>query len=775
MIRTAAFLSFLFLFASSSFADTAELQQHTLTVSKSGEGSGAVSSSDKLINCGTDCSEPYPISTKPKKVTLKEKPDANSYFAGWDGDCAAAGTKSSCTLTMDSNKNATANFLPNPTLTLTKSGDGKGNVKSAPKGVDCGVDCATHNSQFKYKAKAKLTAKADQYSTFLGWSGGACSGITKPKCTVLMDASKNVTAQFGLPDISVSPAEYNFGDVKIKTQAGPVTFTITNDGIGDLKITKMEITGTDAKMFKKKGGGKKTIKPGASLDFSVTFKPTTTGEKTATLKITSNDPDESVVEISLSGADTTLPTTPENLTVTAISSSQINLSWTASTDNVGVTGYKIYRDGTYLKSITITSTSDTGLNPSTQYCYRVSAYDAAGNESVQSSQVCATTLSPPDTTPPSTPAGLTANVVSSSQINLSWTASTDNVGVTGYKVYRDEVSLQSVAGTSTSDAGLNADTQYCYTVSSYDAAGNESAQSTQACAITLVGIWEIQKSGTDNDLLDVFFIDQNNGWAVGKNSTIVNTTDGGTTWSIKSPVFYEDRSNIPITSVYFFSKNEGWLIRECPRYTLDGGDTWIPIILEGGYIFVGYFYNVHDTIFFIDNCGWISTGLFYRTVNLPKWVYSESYPGHMYFTDCSNGWAVRGGNNISHTTNGGVNWYTQYSGSMVNLNSLYFTDKENGWVVGNGGLILNTTDGGNAWNVQISETSNSLHDIIFVNSNTGWIVGDSGTVLYTKDGGNTWKTQPVITTNSNLHAIQFINQNIGWVVGENGTILHFKQ
>ncbi len=276
-------------------------QQRTLTVTKAGAGSGTATSSDKLINCGADCGEPYPISTKPKKVTLKEKPDANSYFAGWAGDCAAAGTKSSCTLTMDSDKNATANFLPNPTLTLTKSGEGNGNVKSAPKGIDCGVDCTTGDSQFKYKAKAKLTAKADQYSTFLGWSGDACIGITKPTCKVSMDASKNVTAQFGLPDISVSPAEYNFGDVKIKTQAGPVTFTITNNGIGDLKITKMEITGTDAKMFKIKGGGKKTIKPGASLDFSVTFKPTTTGEKAATLRITSNDPDEPVVEIPLSG------------------------------------------------------------------------------------------------------------------------------------------------------------------------------------------------------------------------------------------------------------------------------------------------------------------------------------------------------------------------------------------------------------------------------------------------------------------------------------------
>ncbi len=89
--------------------------------------------------------------------------------------------------------------------------------------------------------------------------------------------------------------------------------------------------------------------------------------------------------------DTTAPSTPTDLTATAISSSQIDLSWNASPES-DVAGYKIYRDGTYLKSVTgSTSTSDTGLNPSTQYCYTVSAYDSSNNESGQSNQECAMT------------------------------------------------------------------------------------------------------------------------------------------------------------------------------------------------------------------------------------------------------------------------------------------------------------------------------------------------------------------------------------------------
>jgi hypothetical protein len=74
--------------------------------------------------------------------------------------------------------------------------------------------------------------------------------------------------------------------------------------MGNLKITKMEMIGADAKLFKMKGGGKKTISPGGQSTFSVTFTPSSIGSKAAVLRITSNDPDESVMEIALSGKGT---------------------------------------------------------------------------------------------------------------------------------------------------------------------------------------------------------------------------------------------------------------------------------------------------------------------------------------------------------------------------------------------------------------------------------------------------------------------------------------
>ncbi|MGE5527804.1 MAG: discoidin domain-containing protein [Patescibacteria group bacterium] len=91
------------------------------------------------------------------------------------------------------------------------------------------------------------------------------------------------------------------------------------------------------------------------------------------------------------GGDTETPTAPANLAATAVSSSQIDLTWTASTDNVGVTGYKVFRGGVEIDTVAGTTYQDTGLTPNTTYSYYVKAFDAAGNVSPQSNTAQATT------------------------------------------------------------------------------------------------------------------------------------------------------------------------------------------------------------------------------------------------------------------------------------------------------------------------------------------------------------------------------------------------
>ena len=302
------------------------------------------------------------------------------------------------------------------------------------------------------------------------------------------------------------------------------------------------------------------------------------------------------INVSNAAADTTAPSAPSGLIAGVVSSVQINLSWTASTDNIGVTGYRLERcqgsgctNFVQIAAPAGLSHNDTGLTASTLYRYRVRAADAAGNLSSYSTIASNTTqaadtsapsvlISAPmggstvsgavnviasasdnvgvagvqfkfdgmnvgaedtiapygislnttttingthiltatardaagntatsaavtininntvtsDAVEPSVPQGLIARVLSSSRINVIWTASTDNVGVTGYQLERCEgpgcqnyALIATTAGTSHDDTGLAANTRYRYRVRAVDAAGNLSHYSSPASNMTL--------------------------------------------------------------------------------------------------------------------------------------------------------------------------------------------------------------------------------------------------------------------------------------------------
>ncbi len=191
-------------------------------------------------------------------------------------------------------------------------------------------------------------------------------------------------------------------------------------------------------------------------------------------------------------AGTTPPSAPSNLVATAVSSSQINLTWTDNASNED--GFKIERKtgagGTYAEvgavAANVTSFSNTGLAASTQYFYRVFAHNAGGN-SANSNEANATTQSPP--TPPNAPTSLSATAVSASQINLSWTDNASNED--GFKIERKtgaggtyaEVGAVAANVTSFSNTGLAASTEYFYRVYAHNTAGN-SVFSNEANATT---------------------------------------------------------------------------------------------------------------------------------------------------------------------------------------------------------------------------------------------------------------------------------------------------
>jgi parallel beta-helix repeat protein len=189
-------------------------------------------------------------------------------------------------------------------------------------------------------------------------------------------------------------------------------------------------------------------------------------------------------QLGTTGGDTTAPSAPASLTATAASSSVLTLAWTASTDNVGVTGYQVFRNGALIGSTAALTYTDSGLAANTQYSYTVKATDVAGNVSAASNTATSSTLpngvmtGGADTIAPSTPASLIATATSSSAVSLAWGAATDNVAVTGYRILRNGAYLTTVTSTSFSDSGLSASTNYTYSVSALDSAGNQSGVAT---------------------------------------------------------------------------------------------------------------------------------------------------------------------------------------------------------------------------------------------------------------------------------------------------------
>ena len=188
-------------------------------------------------------------------------------------------------------------------------------------------------------------------------------------------------------------------------------------------------------------------------------------------------------------ADTEAPSAPTNVVVTDVTTTTAKVTWSEAKDNVGVVGYNVYLNEAKVNETLITTTEYdlTALTEETNYSVKVTAVDAAENESGRSEAATFTTPKTQDTEAPSVPAGVTASDVTQTGAKITWTAATDNVGVAGYNVYLGEsrVNTSPVTVTEYELSGLTANTEYTVTVSAVDAAGNESARSDAATFTTL--------------------------------------------------------------------------------------------------------------------------------------------------------------------------------------------------------------------------------------------------------------------------------------------------
>ncbi len=278
-----------------------------------------------------------------------------------------------------------------------------------------------------------------------------------------------------------------------------VEFTVTTAAAGNYPLTFRFANGTtiDRPMDITVNG--QPSAPG--LSFPGTGAWTTWTEKTVTASLNAGSNTVRATATTVNGgpnldrlrasvpADAQPPTAPGNLRLTSPARPYaMDIAWDASTDNVGVASYKIYNGGNVIKEVggNILATTLINLTPNTRYVLTVLAQDAAGNASPTSNNLDVTTPPSDDVQPPTVPGGLRSTSIQPTSVSLAWNASTDNIGVLGYRVFRNGTQIADVPDLVATDSGLTPDTTYSYTVLAYDANANASAQSPAVAVRTTV-------------------------------------------------------------------------------------------------------------------------------------------------------------------------------------------------------------------------------------------------------------------------------------------------
>ena len=294
----------------------------------------------------------------------------------------------------------------------------------------------------------------------------------------------------------------------------------------------------------------------------------------------------------------------------------------------------------------------------------------------------------------------------------------------------------------------------------------------------------VRKDGVEGDLRAVHCVDAKHAWAVGFGGLILQTTDGGKTWTKKE---IEMDSSLNLWNVYFRSTNLGFItgvqramrgVRAVIFMTTDGGDTWARKDLEVRSQFAGM-WMIDDLVGFMVG----GDKAFFKTTDGGEtWTGSAERVRlgetrhdlwDIFFASPVHGWMVGSYGHIQHTQDGGQTWTDQHLNVDNTLMAVHFVDERTGWIAGQEGLILHTRDGGATWTQQNTDSYDTLHDIVFMDKQTGWAVGDFGTLLYTSDGGQTWAREKT-GASTTLRAIDGVNKHC-LAVGDWGLILGYGQ
>jgi glucose/arabinose dehydrogenase len=277
----------------------------------------------------------------------------------------------------------------------------------------------------------------------------------------------------------------------------------------------------------------------------------------------------------IDSVDTQRPTAPGQPVCSNIGTTTLTLSWGAATDNVGVVGYDIFHDGTQIDSVTgsppPTTRNMTGLNANFTYRLSVFARDAAGNVSDTSPLVTCRTNALNDTSPPTAPTSLVHSNVTANTVALTWTGSTDNVGVTAYNVRNSSNTvIFTVTGTppatSTTVTGLACNTAYTVHVVARDAAGNTSGPSNSRSFTTAACARGVPQTPTT--VSTGWTIPWDICWVPGRQEAIVTERDNFAVWRLTSTGTKTRIGTVPNATT---SDGEGGLMGCAVSPTWNGG------------------------------------------------------------------------------------------------------------------------------------------------------------------------------------------------------------
>jgi photosystem II stability/assembly factor-like uncharacterized protein len=300
--------------------------------------------------------------------------------------------------------------------------------------------------------------------------------------------------------------------------------------------------------------------------------------------------------------------------------------------------------------------------------------------------------------------------------------------------------------------------------------------------------WSPKISLTANGLYGVSFADKTHAWAVGDESTILASIDGGKTWKVQYPpaggstnraasagvAGATPRRIYPnLYDVWFVSPKIGFAVGEQSDLivTRNGGKSWT-IMPEGT---ADTWYAVR---FATSKIGWLAGtgGQVLQTTNAGRsWQQQASSTSSTLLcvasADNATAWAGGEGGTLIGSTNRGGRWSVLSGSSGYDLDALASTGSSRLWAAGTGGTLLQSKDAGQHWTRKASGTQAALRGLDFLNATHGWAVGDAGTLLLTTNGGAKWSAAPSGTA-QNLRAVQFADAANGWAVGAAGTVLH---